>query len=1629
MSDLSLTSQLEHRQQDEVESIKSIYGDIFKDVVPNGTRMVWNRKPPPHFEIFLESNEDPSCPIVSVTLNIEFTQTYPLSPPIVRITNPKNLLRNRVTALQDKVKELILEYPEEEVSFIIISEVKIMLDEFQLVTETVLSLEEERALRIKRERVELEAREAKHKLEREVADRKQNKELNEQIRKIKGETSSFASSTNAEVELADLVPEFPEGYFVFDNPITAHMPGTRNKFTFKAILGFIKYQKRDLLSLVGSQYIVKPYLSRKVQSKSPTLDISYLLTEIDFINPYWCCDSGTREIQSLERELQLVISIDSVNVNKLYGFQIDKNPEGWKVRLLTEFSLTSESLQDILPTAQFINWAIARNWLIQILEGIESLHNAGLLHKLICPPNVLLYESSLDLVDPDPTAKQVKLAHPSYGYRLLNMMKLYPNSGGFSTGHFSKAFTPDNWIAPEVKMSDDFNNKTDIWDLGVLFIRVMLDYNAIFDTYRTPKQFFDNFDSYQYQGAEEYALLVHEMLCKMLQMKYSKRPSPLELNAVKFFREGPVVLAPKRTGESFDYVSVLPEIDSRALRGNDQTVNPRPRRFSNQNQYLGEIPTTTRNMGRYERDFEEVGRLGKGGFGEVVKARNRMEGTYYAVKKIKHKADKLDSLLSEVLSLARLNHQYIVRYYGTWVEEVASTPAIDSETDDDDDDFELVPSISAFPRVNSFQVDYVSKTSNLDFSESLDGIVFGYSDDLEQAVEEESTDADESDESDSEGASELVAPRRQSKPQGSSILYIQMEFCENNTLLNLIEQGLPGNPKEYWRLFRQILEAVSYIHNEGFIHRDLKPMNIFIDKSVNVKVGDFGLAKNSHFSSVLLDNNQVNASGKDFSTAVGTAIYTAKEVATGEYDEKVDMYSLGIIFFEMCHTLYTGSERIYTLNELRLQSITFPSGFGDARAEKKIIQSLLDHDPKKRPTAKELLESRLLPLEHQEMVIQKALESLANPASRWQEQVRDTLFNQQYNLANDSLFDTYRNVNSHHLDYSIHDYLLFGKMIQQVFKIFTNHGAIEDMNSNILLPKGPTLTSESYQVLDKRGSVLTLPYDLILPTARLLSRSNVTVPKIFRHEYVYRPNRRATGAPDKYSTISFDLTGHIPLDKLSQDAECIKVVDEILQTFPCFKPKLSQSFIMINHFDILNSIISHVFRASEVDEKSRFEIMEILSLLGIDKSNNEIEAILRKIGVPHTIIKELITVFGFNSEPEKARQKLQKLMVDSPHLIKIENAFNHILNVLTILKQMGIQTPILFSPLSSYNAKYYIHGVMFQAVCKFEKGRQITRIATGGRYDSLITAFSNRGVNEDTPYAVGFSLATTAMFKLMKNLLERKKASELQKWRGIRCDILVTSTNECTLKESGHHLLRQCWSHNISCDLMTTTTLEEANQNAQISGANWIVVIKQPHTAVGKKKKVFKPLKVKNVSTGRDTDLEYETLLDYLRTEIDERNAEYESSCVSTTISEDAEQDAELTEISVDELSPLYTVDIAQKVVVVPNEAPRGRKNKKDKWEFENDSKIALAEFVKTLANCTVMSIDVNEEVLDVIAVASIHQQEEWLKKVFLAANNIPKSFATNIHSMLMKEYAKGNKWVILNSPKCKKTSIVDLER
>lgn len=82
-------------------------------------------------------------------------------------------------------------------------------------------------------------------------------------------------------------------------------------------------------------------------------------------------------------------------------------------------------------------------------------------------------------------------------------------------------------------------------------------------------------------------------------------------------------------------------------------------------------------------------------------------------------------------------------------------------------------------------------------------------------------------------------------------MYIQMEFCEKSTLRTAIDNDLYEDEERVWRLFREIVEGLAHIHQQGMIHRDLKPVNIFLDSNDHVKIGDFGLATTNILSTLV----------------------------------------------------------------------------------------------------------------------------------------------------------------------------------------------------------------------------------------------------------------------------------------------------------------------------------------------------------------------------------------------------------------------------------------------------------------------------------------------------------------------------------------------------------------------------------------------------------------------------------------------------------------------------------------------------------------------------------------------------------------------------------------------------------
>lgn len=133
---------------------------------------------------------------------------------------------------------------------------------------------------------------------------------------------------------------------------------------------------------------------------------------------------------------------------------------------------------------------------------------------------------------------------------------------------------------------------------------------------------------------------------------------------------------------------------------------------------------------------------------------------------------------------------------------------------------------------------------------------------------------------------------------------------------------------------------------------------------------------------------------------VGTTLYVAPEVLqshSGRYTNKVDMYSLGIILFEMIYPLQTGMERVHVLQDLRGASIKLPTSLDAKQYAHQItlIKSFLSHNPHERPAALDVLQSDLLPPRSEEDYIQQALRTIANPNTPYYTKLMHALFSRQ----------------------------------------------------------------------------------------------------------------------------------------------------------------------------------------------------------------------------------------------------------------------------------------------------------------------------------------------------------------------------------------------------------------------------------------------------------------------------------------------------------------------------------------------------------------------------------------------------------------------------------------------------------
>jgi tetratricopeptide (TPR) repeat protein len=178
--------------------------------------------------------------------------------------------------------------------------------------------------------------------------------------------------------------------------------------------------------------------------------------------------------------------------------------------------------------------------------------------------------------------------------------------------------------------------------------------------------------------------------------------------------------------------------------------------------------------------------------------------------------------------------------------------------------------------------------------------------------------------------------------QSDGIKFITMDFVEGQDLKSLLLEKTKLAPEQAARIMLQICRALEAAHNEGVIHRDLKPQNIMLDANGRVCVMDFGIARSAYLPGMTQTG-----------MLIGTPEYMSPEQGRGEkLTERSDIFSLGIIFYE----LLTGTSPYHSDTPLatlwkRMQEKATPPVVADPtlpQALSDIVVKALEIEPEKR---------------------------------------------------------------------------------------------------------------------------------------------------------------------------------------------------------------------------------------------------------------------------------------------------------------------------------------------------------------------------------------------------------------------------------------------------------------------------------------------------------------------------------------------------------------------------------------------------------------------------------------------------------------------------------------------------------
>ncbi|CAL1710511.1 unnamed protein product [Somion occarium] len=1543
----------EARQQLEITALKSIYDDNFIESPPP---KAWKGAPRlPEFIIKVHHPDETYAEKIYFHLHTKFPKTYPaLACPTFMIQQPiAGLKPNEVTKLSNAIHTEALRNKGTESVFIVVTYAQDwILNNIAPPVEVSGSLATEM---IKRSIAEEQAKKQREEAEAEVAMEREAQRAEELQEQIRADVERQQQEQRARKRAMSDATEVPVIEDVPDTTPTESFPKeiSWQNVHFRAVKLF--HPQKEPIGVIWQAEPV---------ADDAKVSLQLELLNVTFESRYYSTNQGRKKLKQLESEVQRLVAVQQANLVTVLAVKLVTPHSSGPPRL----SILSEArppvtLDDVLEDCDCLREDRASEYLGQILSALGAIHEADLVHRGLSSRCVGLVSG-----DRPGESKRVKVFKVSYHVRLLDMHRSDPFGCDSGRGHLEDPPLPEGWLPKDAVDSPlVYTKNRDIHAAGIILLQMLIGRDVV-DRYPDPQTAIRN-----------------TTISPRLQQIALNMLTPTKKNVSSFS------LLAELAGVAFSNGSRSPTI----VFSGPKTPMTYQFNGSPESDYFRAPPPPKMRHSRWKEDWEELELLGRGGFGSVVKARNKIDNLIYAVKKIRLKATQSDSrIFREVNALSRLNHRFIVRYYTTWVEtsEVPSTTASSAGSDSTTS----VPVTREHSEdgsdTNPFTFDMDDLASESHSRRSFPSIRFTRS-----GTPEESSDSDEIDDDDPflpEGLRGRTTIKRNSPSPGAPAvirtLYIQMEYVERQTLQERIAEGL--SESEAWRLFQQIVDALVHMSSLGILHRDIKLTNIFIDGKGDCKVGDFGLATSSLAAVDPSDVSLSTTADADITLDVGTKLYIAPEVQSSKgvprSHDKADMYSLGIVFFEMNYMFSTRSERIVVIESLRKPGIYFPSDWDARRSrQRQIITWLLQHNPNDRPTALELSQSSLLPPRMEDEYFKNALKMMVKPDSPHYQAVLSTLFNQTVKPARAYLYDAEVDLSENAtLNGIVHD-----RMVQ----IFRLHGAIE-MEPTLLLPvTNPDDDQSRAMLLDRHGEVVALPHNALVPFARLAARANIRRIKRYHIGDIYR-SVVTPGHPKTMKTAVFDIiTPDVENGSVAAAAEAIAIVNTCLDAFA----GLATYEIHISH------------------------TKEVLRVLDQPKSSlSQKRAILLRKGVPRNVVDELETLIEIDDDIDAFVAKLERI---SPPLVSLlSGAIDEIRRAIQYANATGVTRPIYFHPLFMINSpdSYFKDGVCFQVLRRHKRS---DILALGGRYDHIISRYSPPKPKSDAICAIAvqinldkITLALASFQSASQKTLLRERRS-YGYWSPRRCDVYVVSHQEGYLTDR-LEVTALLWQNNISADLMYEFGFQNAEHENVVDQCSregiLFVVYPRPRTA----RRDQPAFKVKSVLRGTEYEVSRQELVPFLHQQIAEQKRIDAGLSGVATVTEGPQNVSTTKEGTTS----------ADVTLVLPGDAKKQRKHTKQMFlDRAFDFGVQLKNTI-TQSGIPVLGVDVPLTVFEDMCKNTSWVTDEDAWKILVAGfppQHTP--YAHQVREAVLKRKADGLKFIILFAVREERAALLTLSQ